>query len=104
MVEQGEAIQTIAQQLKSYIASKKIPATVTLDENYLILGSVPANLHRPLKIRSVGDDLFDFTHTQGFPPQVYSSSSTLPQRTFTQSEALSEGTKWLTKLRLAAIH
>jgi len=84
----------------SFIASNNISATVEADENQLILND-PSNFHPPLKITCDGDGLFHLRDTQdGFQKQVYAEMARWNgDKSFTQSEILAEGKKWLTKLR-----
>ena len=103
----GVAIRTfagiypeIAQQLGNFISSNNITATVAADENQLIL-SDPSNFRPPLKITRGGNGLFHLKDTQdGFQRQVYVEMARWNgDKSFTQSETLAEGEKWLTRLR-----
>ena len=100
MAEQSEPIQEIAQQLGNFISSNNITATVAADENQLIL-SDPSNFRPPLKITRGGNGLFHLKDTQdGFQRQVYVEMARWNgDKSFTQSETLAEGEKWLTRLR-----
>jgi ATP-dependent DNA helicase RecG len=100
MAEKNEPIQEIAQQLWNFISSNNITATVAADENQIILND-PSNFHPPLKITCGGNGLFHLKDTQdGFQRQVYAEMARWNgDKSFTQSETLAEGEKWLTKLR-----
>jgi ATP-dependent DNA helicase RecG len=100
MAEQSEPIQEIAQQLGNFISSNNITATVAADEAQIILND-PSNFHPPLKITCGGNGLFHLKDTQdGFQRQVYAEMARWNgDKSFTQSETLAEGEKWLTKLR-----
>lgn len=99
MSEQSEPTQDVARQLKHFIASNRIAATIAVDENHIILND-PSNSHPPLKIISGSEGRFHLKYTQdGFQRQVYAEIARWNRNeSFNQSEALAEGQKWLAKL------
>ena len=100
MADQSDSIQEVAQKLENFRASNNIASTIEADENQITL-SDPSNYYPPLKITSGGEGVFSLRDTNdGFPRQVYAEMARWSgDKSFTQSETLAEGEKWLSRLR-----
>ena len=93
-------MERIAQQLGDFMAGNHIAAHIELAEGTIVLID-PSNVHPPLKITHGTNGRFHLQDTQDGPQkQVYVEMARWNgEQSFTSSETLTEGKRWLSRLR-----